>query len=426
MKSVNSHFRRTCKVIPLGFLLTGIWWLLSGGEVIRQEAGSDLQQEGTNWPFFRGEGSRGIAVGFEYQTKWDGVSGTNIKWKVNIPGEGKSSPVIWGDNLFLTTSVDSKCEVLCFSKESGEQVWRYISGKIAGEPETLPEMDKEAGLAVSTAATNGEVVCSVFANGNLICLSTEGKLKWAVNIGVPRSSYGYSSSLIIFKNILIVQYDSNEKISLLGFDLINGNLLWETPRRGNPAWSSPVLADFDGKSMVIINGNPEVAAFDPVTGKELWAVRCMTGDVVPSVAVNSKYVYAVTDYARLAAIRPGTGASIIWDDNSYTPDVSSPVANDEFLFVATGNGDVVCYNQENGDTLWTHYFNCQFYASPVIAGDLVYLPDRSGGMHIVSAGKTFTLIGEPSLGEPTDCTPAFSDKKLYIRSAKNLYCISKN
>ena len=115
-----------------------------------------------------------------------------------------------------------------------------------------------------------------------------------------------------------------------------------------------------------------------------------------------------------------------WEDNTFTPDVSSPVATDDYLFISTGNGDVACYNQEKGDTLWTHYFQDQFYASPIVADEKVYLLDRSGVMHIVEASSDFKLISEAALGEAADCTPAFSDKKIYIRGSKNLYCITKN
>jgi outer membrane protein assembly factor BamB len=187
-----------------------------------------------------------------------------------------------------------------------------------------------------------------------------------------------------------------------------------------------VIGYFDRKPQLIINGNPMVSSYDPETGSALWAIECMSGDVAPSVAVNSTMTYAVTDYAKLAAIKPGTGVSIVWEDNTFTPDVSSPVATDQFLFLSTGNGDVACYNSSKGDTLWTHYFQEPFYASPIIADDMVYLLDRSGVMHIVKAASTFSLIAESALGENADCSPAFSDKKIYIRGKKNLYCISKN
>jgi outer membrane protein assembly factor BamB len=380
----------------------------------------------TNYPFFRGQDSRGIAGGSGYPTEWNAEAGNNIEWKIEIPKEGKSSPVIWDDKLFVTGARDLECEVYCIDKKTGKILWTGSASNIAGEPAKLPEMDQEAGLAVSTVATDGKVVCAVFANGNLICFDLEGNKKWSKNIGLPESSYGYVSSLLIYNNLLLVQFDSNTKISLMGFDTETGELKWETLRKGRSVWSSPVLGYFDGKPQLIINGNPYVTGYDPVTGMELWAVECMSGDVAPSVAVNSAMVYAVTDYAKLVAIKPGTSASIVWEDNTFTPDVSSPVANDKFLFVATGNGDLACYNSEKGDTLWTHYFQDQFYASPIMVDDMVYLLDRSGLMHIVKAESKFQLVSEASIGEMADCTPAFSDKKIYIRGKKNLYCISKN
>lgn len=380
----------------------------------------------TNYPFFRGQNSNGIAGGSGYPTEWDGETGMNIEWKVEMPKEGQSSPVIWDNKIFLTGAEGRSLEVYCINKKSGDILWIGSASDVPGEPDELPETDHDTGLAASTVATNGDQVCAVFANGNLVCFNMDGKLLWSKNIGVPESMYGYSSSLIMYEELLIVQFDSEEKISLMGFNSESGDLVWETPRRGNAVWSSPVLAFFDGIPQVILNGNPSVTSFDAITGKELWDVECMTGDVAPSLAVNSSMVYSVTDYARLCAIKPGTGASIVWEDNYFTPDVSSPVATDQFLFVSTGNGDVACYNAELGDTLWTHYFLDQFYSSPIIADDLVYLIDRSGVMHIMEAGDQFKLVAEAAIGENTDCTPAFSDKNIYIRGRKNLYCISKN
>jgi outer membrane protein assembly factor BamB len=380
----------------------------------------------TNFPFFRGQDSRGIAGGSGYPTEWDGNTGKNIEWKIQLPAEGKSSPVIWDNKIFVTGAEGNKGDIYCIDKKSGSILWTGSAIDIPGESSDLPKMDREAGLAVSTAATNGKVVCAIFANGNLICLDMDGKRIWAKNIGVPESSYGYSSSLLIYDNLLLVQYDSNTKISLIGFDLNTGDQKWETMRQGRTVWSSPVLAYFGGTAQVVLNGNPSVSSFDAATGKQLWAVECMTGDVAPSVAVNSTMAYAVTDYAKLTAIKPGAAASVAWEDNTFTPDVSSPVANDDYLFLSTGNGDVACYNPVKGDTLWTHYFSDQFYASPIIADEKVYLLDRSGVMHIVEAGSEFKLISEAVLGEAADCTPAFSDKKIYIRGNKNLYCITKN
>jgi outer membrane protein assembly factor BamB len=384
------------------------------------------QPDGINYPFFRGEGSNGIAGGTGYPTEWNASDGKNIKWKIPVPKPGKSSPVIWGNRLYFTGAQGSECEIYCLDKNSGEILWTGSGSDFPGSSTVVTESDVEAGMAVPTAAVSKNGVCAVFGNANIVCYDLDGKLIWAKNIGVPASVYGYAASLLIYNDILIVQYDSDTKITLFGFDIKNGDMKWETPRQGRTVWSSPALAYFDGKPQIIINGNPNVSSYDPMTGKELWSLPGVSGDVVPSVAVNNKMVYAVTDYSKLVALKPGAGGSTAWEDNNYTSDVSSPVANDNYLFITTGNGDVACYNAEKGDTLWTHYFETPFYASPIICDNKVWMLDRNGTMHIVEAGNKYKLVSSSPLGEQSDCTPAFSEKKVYIRGKVNLYCISAN
>jgi outer membrane protein assembly factor BamB len=394
-------------------------------EEIKNSSG-EFAPDPVNFPFFRGQDSRGIAGGTGYPVEWNVETGLNIKWKLKVPGEGKSSPVIWGDKLFVTAAIGKEGQVYCIDKNSGEILWNASAYGIEGEPEELPEMDAESGLAVPTAAVSSDYICAIFANGNIACFDHDGTRKWAKNLSDMKNIYGYSSSIVIYEKTVIVQHDSDSRLSIIGFSIETGELLWETPRTGRPVWSSPVIATFDGKAQVLINGNPSVTAFDPTDGKELWSVECLTGDVAPSLAVNSSLIYAVTDYQKLAAVKPGTGASIIWEDNTYTSDVSSPVANDEILVIATGFGDVACYNAQKGDTLWTHTFLDPFYASPIIADNMVYMIDRNGMAFVVKAGNKFEQIGESSMGERVDCTPAFSDKMLYIRGIENLYCIAKS
>jgi outer membrane protein assembly factor BamB len=318
------------------------------------------------------------------------------------------------------------CEVFCINKKTGEILWTGSASDFPGSSKEEPESDADAGLAVPTAAVSENEICAIFGNGNLVCFDHDGKLKWGKNVGIPQGTYGYSSSLVIFDKLLLVQYDSQEKITLSGFDLSTGELKWETIRSGRPVNSSPVLATFDGQPQLLINGNPNVSSYDPISGKELWSLPGVSGDVAPSLAVNSKMVYATTDYYKLIALKPGKGGSTVWEDNMYTPDVSSPAANDKYLFISTGSGDVVCYNAEKGDTLWTHYFEEPFYASPIIAGGHVYFLDRSGIMHIVKAGPEFQHVSDSPMGERADCTPAFSEKSIFIRTKNNLYCISNN
>ncbi len=417
--------------IASSFLLRGELPDPSGQAGVSSSGGANKiarvpEPDKTNYPAFRGQDGRGIAGGSGYSTEWNGAEGKNIEWKTEIPKEGQSSPAIWEDKIFVTGAEGKECEVYCIDKKTGDILWTGHVSNIPGEPDISPETDHDTGLAASTVAVNDDVVCAVFANGNLASFDHDGKLMWSKNIGLPANVYGYSSSLMMYESTLLVQFDSEEKISLMAFDAESGELKWETIRQGRPVWSSPVIAYFGGKPQLVINGNPNVTSYDVVTGTELWSVECLSGDVAPSLAVNTTMVFSVTDYAKLSAIKGGAGASIVWEDNTFTPDVSSPVANDKYLFVATGNGDIACYNAEKGDTLWARYFTDQFYASPILADNMIYLLDRSGVMHILDAGPEYKIISEPPLGERADCTPAFSDKKIFIRGKKNLYCIAKN
>lgn len=378
-----------------------------------------------NYPFFRGEGSQGIVSSGSYPSEWNGKEGKNIKWKVKVPKHGYSSPVIWGNKIFLTGVDGASVEVMCFDKKSGKLIWTALATGVEGEPEIPPKTSEDTGLAAPTAATNGKFVCAIFANGNLICLDFEGNRIWAKNLGVPENHYGHSSSLIIHDNKLLVQYDHFKEKSIIAFDIYSGDQLWETVRPVAISWASPVIAEFDGITQVILTSEPSVISYNIETGKELWNVKCMSGEVGPSVGINSKYVFAVNDFAKLVAIDPGENATVVWEDNEYTPEVASPVATEELVFILTSWGAVACYDTETGDLVWDHEFDYGFYSSPIIADNMVYMLDQAGVMHIVFADREFSIVSESPLGERANCTPAFSDGNIYIRSEEHLYCISK-
>ncbi len=378
---------------------------------------------GINYPFFRGTGSRGIVEEEGFPVNWDGSTGQGIKWKIKVNSHGYSSPIIWNEKIFLTGENENSLEVMCYNKMNGDLIWTASASGIDGEPQEPPLTSEDTGLAAPTAATNGQVVCAIFATGNLICLDMDGNRKWAKNIGVPDNHYGHSSSLVIHGNKLLVQYDERSKKSLKAFDLNSGQLVWETIRPVAISWASPVIARFNGIYQVILTSEPYVIAYEIDTGRELWSVQCMSGEVGPSVGVNSKYVFAVNEFAVLAAIKPGDNASVVWQDNEYTPEVSSPVATDELVFVLTSWGAAACYDTETGELVWDHDFDYGFYASPVIAGDNVYMLDQAGVMHIVEVGREYKKVAESALGERAVCTPAFSQGNIFIRTEEHLYCI---
>ena len=389
-----------------------------------QEQISEQSNTG-NFPFFRGEGSRGYAPPGEYPVKWDGKTGENILWKVKVPKAGFSSPVIWGDKIYLTGAEGPQLFIMCFDKKNGDLLWTKGANEVSGEPAEPPKTSEDTGLAAPSAATNGTVVCAIFGNGNLLCFDMEGNRRWAKNLGVPDNHYGHSSSLIIDNNILVVQYDHFSSKSVMGFNVNSGEKLWETPRQVAVSWASPVIATFNGVKQVILSSEPFVIAYDIESGAEIWTARCMSGEVGPSVGVNSSHVFAVNDFAVLAAIDPNNNGNIDWQDNEYTPEVASPVATEELVYILTTWGGVAAYDAQSGEIAWNHDFDYGFYSSPMIAGNNVYMMDQAGVTHVVSTGKEFKLIAESPLGERANCTPAFSDGRIYLRSDEHLYCIGK-
>lgn len=378
-----------------------------------------------NFPNFRGFGGNAIAYQKNIPVNWDGASGQNILWKVVIPLPGYNSPVIWGDKIFVAGANASKREVYCFDRNTGKLLWTASADNIPGTPPVAPNVTGDTGQSAPTISTDGQRVYAIFADGDIIAVDMNGNRIWAKNLGVPQNHYGHSSSLITYKNLVIVQYDQRVNPRVLALSSLTGDEVWSTPRKVKISWSSPILVNTGNRSELMLVSEPSVASYDPATGKQLWSFDCMSGEVGPSLAYADGVVFALNEYASLTAIKVGDSPEKLWESSDYLSDVPSPVATDKYLFVVTSYGTVVCYDAKNGTSYWTQDFENGFYSSPIIAEGKIYLLDKQGVMHIVNADKTFALIGEAKLGEKSVCTPAFANGRIYIRGDKNLYCIGK-
>ncbi|WP_282014064.1 PQQ-binding-like beta-propeller repeat protein [Marinifilum flexuosum] len=378
-----------------------------------------------NFPAFRGAAGQGVSYQKNIPTDWDGASGKNVLWKVQVPIHAYNSPVIWGDKLFLSGANATQREVYCYDRNNGKLLWTAKVEGIAGSPAKSPEVTPDTGHAASTLTTDGKSVFAIFANGDIIALDFNGKQKWAKNLGVPDNHYGHSSSLLVYQDKLIVQYDHKKSARLVALSTANGDELWSTKRKVRVSWASPVIAEIGGNTEVILAADPCVASYDVNTGKELWKLDCITGEVGPSVAVGDGIVFALNEYASLVAIKPGANPEILWEAYDYLSDVPSPVISGDNLIIVTSYGAVVCYDAKSGEIRWEQEFGSGFYASPILANGNVYLLDREGVMHIFKADKEYQEIAAPALGEKSDMTPAFADGRVYIRGEKHLYCIGK-
>lgn len=397
------------------------------------------------WPQFRGPTAMGIVTPGDWPQSWDTKTGENVLWKCAIPGEGVSSPVVWGDRVFLTSADADHRWLHCVDGVAGKILWSSEEKS----PPTAPGPDKftppmdDTGFAAPTAATDGSRVYVTYANADVASFDFSGKQLWVCNLGVPQSDYGLASSPIIYKNLLILQHDQGKEAgdklsSILALDVRNGRIVWQTPRPVPGSWSSPILMRPDPASErleLIACGAPWVIAYDPATGRELWRASGLVGDVAPSpVASGSVVIAGVADDAGkslLMAIGAGgsgevTSTNILWTTDENLPDMASPVADAERCLVMSKNGVATCYNSHDGKVLWTYEFKTQFKASPVLVGDMVYLPAADGSMFVFRLADKFELLHTCKIEEDTAASPAFAGGRIYIRGATNLYCIGRH
>jgi outer membrane protein assembly factor BamB len=374
-----------------------------------------------NFTSFRGPAGIGIVSKKNIPTDWNGASGKNIIWKTALPLPGQNSPVIWGDKLFFTGANADKQEVYCLNRETGELIWTTPVGKGTKKP----VVSGETGYAAPTAVTDGNFVYAIFASGDIAAIDMVGNKTWERNLGLPDNHYGYSSSLMLANGKLIVQYDQRDSQKLMALATNTGKTIWSTNREVKISWASPIVVYTGTRTEIITVAEPYVISYAPATGKELWRMECISGEVGPSLAYANGIVFSVNDYSILAAIKVGDEPTILWESNEYLSDIPSPVATDKYLFLVTTYGVFACYDALTGQKYWEYEVGNNVFASPMLVRNKIYLLDTSGRMHIFKAGKELAVINKPTLGEFSACTPIFTNGRIYLKGVNNIYCIGK-
>ena len=387
--------------------------------------GFPTQQEiNANFAAFRGPGGNGIVFQRGFASSWDGRSGKNIKWKTVIPLQAYNSAVVWNDRVFLSGANATRREVYCFDLNTGKILWQSDLSKIPGTPATSPKVNGETGYAAPTMTTDGRRVYAVFANGDIAALDFEGNRIWAKNLGLPKNHYGHSSSLIMYRDLLIVQYDQSGNTNVLALAAKTGEQVWKTSRDVKISWSSPILVNTGKQTELMLVAEPFIISYNPANGKELWRFNCISGEVGPSLAYADGVVFSVNDYSKLAAVQVGATPKLLWESDEYLSDIPSPLATAKYVFLPTSYGMMICYDAKTGEKYWEKDFGTPTYASPILVGDNVYQLDKKGIMHVFKADKSYVSVSESPLGEGSVCTPAFAAGKILIRGDKHLYCIS--
>jgi outer membrane protein assembly factor BamB len=422
------------------------------------------------WPSFRGPQASGIAEGQNLPDRWDVKTGENILWRTPIPGLAHSSPVVWGNKIFLTSAVSSDPKASFrpglygdgdASKDRSRQRWMIYAldkrnGKIlwermAHEGEPLDQRHIKSTYANATPATDGRIVVAWFGSQGVHAYDVNGRFLWKVDLGrldlgaydIPTYEWGPASSPIIWNGLVILQCDTQNDSFLLALDAATGKTVWKTDRDELPSWGTPTVATTESGPQLVVNASNFIRGYDPRTGKELWrlgrsskitAPTPIFGDgvfVVVSGRGPERPIFVVRPSARGDLTLPDGKSSsdtIVWSRTGRGSYMPTPLIYNGILYVLSNNGLFDAYNLRTGEEVYRQRLTLVgsgFSASPVAADGKIYLSNEDGEMIIIAAGDRFSQIATNSVGELLMATPALSEGVMYVRSSMSLLAIGR-
>jgi outer membrane protein assembly factor BamB len=419
-----------------------------------------------DWPSFRGPAALGVADDQDLPAEWDVARLRNVRWKADLPGYGHSSPIVFGDRIFVTTAVSAETpkpvlgdkggidlatddrevswRLLCLGTRDGRVVWDREA--FAGAPRAKRHV--KSSQANATPATDGKVVVAVFGSQGLAAFDMDGKRLWTADLGVlnpglfgdETSEWGHASSPAIFEGLAIVQVDRHRDSFLAAFDLATGRQVWKVKRDERPVWASPTLSTRDGRTELLVVGGYNVRGYDPRTGEEQWRfhdeaeVKTPTPFVADGLAVFSggyrgRPLFAIRAGARGDVSVPdgaSTGPFLAWRTEPGGPYTVTPVAYRDLLYAVRDEGVLAVYDLKTGALLYRERTGTTHSASPVASDGKVYLIGEDGQVLVLRAGSTFDVIARCEMGETVFATPAISRGTLYVRTRGHLYAIGRS
>jgi outer membrane protein assembly factor BamB len=433
----------------LGFALLVAPWIRSSDE--------------SNWPQWRGPGAAGVSKDENFPTEWSTTK--NVLWRTAIPGLGHSSPIVWEDRIFLTSSLDGEIVpghsavkhyrngeeyvhpdatgaershtllVLCIDRKTGDILWQ----REAYEGTVYDDHHRRNTYASGTPVTDGKVVYAFFDAEGLYCYDFEGELVWKKSLGpIAKGGMGYGMSPVLYENLIILQCDQEygEGSFIAALDRRTGETVWRVPRSHRRSWATPLLAHTNGHAELVASGAESVIAYDPTNGEELWRCRGVISHPIPSPvsAFGMVFLSAGSGAKHAFAVRLGgsgglNGTShIAWEYNKGTSYVASPIVYGNYIYLLTNAGLVTCIEARTGEVVYADGrvpTATTFRSSPVAFDDKILLSSEDGDTFILKAGPKHEILGTNSIGEPIWASPALSRGQIFIRGQKHLYCIAK-
>jgi outer membrane protein assembly factor BamB len=384
------------------------------------------------WPRWRGPSGQGLVSGTGYPDAWSPTQ--NVRWKTPLTGEGNSSPVVWGDRIFLTTSYDNgrRVSIVAYRRTDGTKLWEAFAP--AGRPNQGNHYKN--GHASATPATDGQRVYASFGARGLVAVDMDGKLVWHRDLGPMEAYHGTAGSPLLYKDRLILYQDQFAGSFIAAFDTRTGKELWRTKRDADTGWGTPIAVRVIDHDEIIVSSQQRVQAYSPDTGAELWRCSGTTYEVIPTPVVGYGMVFCSSGRAGpTLAIKPGgkgdvTRTHVQWTSPRGSPFVPSPILYGEYLYMVNDMASIVtCLEATTGKVMWQGRLGAAsregFSASPVAFDGKVFFTNDEGETFVLKAGPTFQLLHVNKLEETTLATPALVDGRWYIRTDRNLYAIGQ-
>ena len=394
-------------------------------------ASSDAASEdelNNNWPRFRGPHGSGVSQATNVPASWDAKTGAGVALKTPVPAPGFNSPIVWGDHFYFSGGDPTKREVFCYDCLTGKMLWRQaVVPTNPGKPSEIPDT---TGYAASSMATDGRRVYVIFATGDVAAFTLDGKQVWAKSFGPLKNPYGHATSLLTWRDRLILLLDQGEsedgKSKLYALDGRTGQVVWQTARKVGSSWATPITFEAAGQNQVVALAIPWAISYRLTDGSELWRVECLSGEITPSPIFADRLVFVPSPSEKLLAIRPDgqgdvTKTNVVWSTEENVPDVSSPVSSGGLVFTLTTPGLLSCFETKGGKKLWEHDFEMEFHSSPSIAANRLYLFGQKGTAIVAEAGQQFKELSRTEMPDVFHASPAFTQNMIILRGSTNLW-----
>jgi outer membrane protein assembly factor BamB len=436
------------KKLPLALLCLGLTGTFAAADEARP----------ANWPHWRGPLANGTSADGDPPVTWD--EKTNVKWKVALPGRGSSTPIVWGDRLFVLAAVDTGRQavaadiprpdpryktktnppttyhqflVLCLDRRTGKELWRRVAAERVPHEGRQPTHTYAAGSPV----TDGRFLYVSFGSYGVFCYDLDGKLQWQRELGTmyTRFAWGEASTPALFGDTLVVDWDHEGPSFIVALDARTGKTRWKKDRDEPTGWATPCIVTHQGRTQVIVNGTKRARGYDLATGEVLWECGGQTVNAIPSPLVYDGLAICMSGYTGAAAYAIPLDArgdltgtdKIAWKHSRGTPYVPSPLlVGDRLYFTSVNDPRLTCLDAKTGKVLMDRQRLPELsslYASPVAAKGRMYFVGRDGTTLVLRHGDKLEVLAVNRLEQPIDASPVVVGRQLFLRGERCLYCL---